>query len=198
MLVSTLIGFPILIPSIMCFFVRKTPDWAGWGTVLVGMCVSGTIAFGATPENLQALLGLEQPLTSREFTEMKSVTLGLIGHMSITLPFFICSQFFYKGLPEKRAAEVKQFFSNVDTEVVVEDTPQSVAMDNKQNDVLGKMVLIASVFILCLTLVPNPLWGRMLFVIIASILALIGTLLVRSKRSLEVSEKEKPRVSATV
>ncbi|MDN3702304.1 transporter [Vibrio artabrorum] len=185
MLVSTLIGFPILIPSIMCFFVRKTPDWAGWGTVIVGMCVSGFIAIVLTPEVLQSILGLDQPLTSREYTEMKSVTLGLIGHMSITLPFFVCSQFFYKGLPAKREAEVKQFFTNVDTEVVVEDCPESVAMDNKQNTVLGKMVLIASVFILCLTLVPNPLWGRMLFVFIAAILALIGTLLVRSERKLE-------------
>ncbi|WP_338167032.1 sodium:solute symporter family transporter [Vibrio sp. 10N] len=185
MLVSTLIGFPILIPSIMCFFVRKTPDWAGWGTVLVGMCVSGFIAFVLTPEALQSILGLDQPLTSREYTEMKSVTLGLIGHMSITLPFFVCSQFFYKGLPAQREAEVKQFFTNVDTEVVVEDSLESVAMDNKQNNVLGKMVLIASVFILCLTLVPNPLWGRMLFVIIAAILALIGTLLVKSERKLE-------------
>ncbi|MCL9777466.1 sodium:solute symporter family transporter [Vibrio methylphosphonaticus] len=196
MLVSTLIGFPILIPSIMCFFIRKTPDWAGWGTVIVGMCVSGFIAIVLTPEVLQSILGLDQPLTSREYTEMKSVTLGLIGHMSITLPFFVCSQFFYKGLPAKREAEVKQFFTNVDTEVVVEDCPESVAMDNKQNTVLGKMVLIASVFILCLTLVPNPLWGRMLFVFIAAILALIGTLLVRSERKLESTKVT--QASATV
>ncbi|MGR5144664.1 hypothetical protein ACQKPX_23720 [Photobacterium sp. DNB23_23_1] len=69
-------------------------------------------------------------------------------------------------------------------------------MDNKQNSVLGKMVLIASLFILSLTLVPNPMWGRMLFVIIAAILALVGTLLVKSKRSLEVSSTPKEEVSA--
>ncbi|CAM4385229.1 sodium:solute symporter family transporter [Vibrio agarivorans] len=196
MLISTLIGFPILIPSIMCFFVRKTPDWAGWGTVLVGMMVSATIAFGMTPEVIELILNLEQPLTSREYTEMKSVTLGLIGHMSITLPFFVLSQYFYKGHSEQRQKEIDQFFSNVDTEVIVEDTPQSIAMDNRQNGVLGKMVLIASLFILTLTLVPNPMWGRMLFVIISAILALVGFILVKSKRSVETTTVTKQEVNA--
>ena len=94
MLVGTLVGFPVLIPSIMCFFIRKTPDWAGWGTILVGMGVSAIIAFGITPQTIEAVLGLDAPISAREFAEMKSVTLGVIGHMSITLPFFVLSRFF--------------------------------------------------------------------------------------------------------
>jgi len=183
MLVGTLVGFPILIPSIMCFFIRKTPDWSGWGTILVGMCVSAVIAFGITPEFIESILGLDTPLTVREFAEMKSVTLGVSAHMCITLPFFVLSQFFYKGHSPERAAEVETFFNNVDTEVVVEDTDFSVAMDNQQHTMLGRLLLTASVPLLLLTLVPNPLWGRLLFVVVAGIIALIGFLLIKSVRT---------------
>ncbi len=182
MLVSTLVGFPILIPSIMCFFIRKTPDWAGWGTILVGVCVSGTIAFGVTPELIESVLNLDEPLTAREFAEMKSVTLGVLGHMSITLPFFVLSQFFYKGLSPERTKEVEKFFSNIDTEVHVEDTPLSITMDNKQHTLLGNLLLTACVPLLLLTLVPNPLWGRLLFVAVAVIIGMIGLILVKSVR----------------
>lgn len=183
MLVGTLVGFPLLIPSILCFFIRKTPDWAGWGTIVVGMLVSAAIAFGVTPELLQHVLGLEQPLSAREFAEMKSVTLGVIGHMCITLPFFVCSQFFYKTPSSERAAEIEQFFSNIDTEVVVEDTEASLAMDNQQRDMLGKMLLIACVFLASLALVPNPLWGRSLFLIVAGVIGVLGVLLMRAAKA---------------
>ncbi|GEM78779.1 sodium:solute symporter family transporter [Vibrio superstes] len=180
MLVGTLVGFPVLIPSIMCFFVRKTPDWAGWGTILVGMCVSAVIAFVITPNTVETILGLDTQLTAREFSEMKSVTLGVIGHMSITLPFFVLSRFFYKEPSAERAAEINLFFNNVDTEVVIEESEQSILMDNKQHIMLGKMLLTASVFLAMLTLVPNPLWGKALFAIIAGIIGFIGFILLRT------------------
>lgn len=184
MLVGTLVGFPVLIPSIMCFFIRKTPDWAGWGTILVGMCVSGVIAFGITPEFIGSVLHLDTPLSAREFAEMKSVTLGVAGHMLITLPFFVLSQFFYKGHSKEREAEVEEFFTNVDTEVVVEDNALSIKMDNQQHTMLGRLLLTASVPLLMLMLVPNPLWGRFLFLIVAGIVALIGLILVKSVKEL--------------
>ncbi|MGV2987817.1 sodium:solute symporter family transporter [Vibrio sp. E150_011] len=185
MLVGTLVGFPVLIPSIMCFFIRKTPDWAGWGTIMVGMGVSAFIAFGVTPQLIESVLGLDTPLTAREFSEMKSVTLGVIGHMGITLPFFVLSQFFYKEPSPERAAEINKFFSNVDTEVIVEESESSILADNKQHDMLGKMLLTASVFLASLALVPNPMWGRSLFIIVAGVVGLIGFILLRTKKQTE-------------
>lgn len=192
MLVGTLVGFPVLIPSIMCFFIRKTPDWAGWGTILVGMCVSTCIAFFVTPELIQSVLGLDQPLSAREFSEMKSVTLGVIGHMTITMPFFVLSQLFYKEPSPERAAEIEKFFNNVDTKVIVEDTPESIIMDNKQHDMLGKMLLAAAFFLATLVLVPNPMWGRLLFIIIAAIIGAIGVLLLKTKTKVPNQETLEP------
>jgi len=47
---------------------------------------------------------------------------------------------------------------------------------------LGGMVMVMSVGILLMSLIPNPLWGRILFVICALIIASIGFLLKRSAR----------------
>ena len=188
MLVGTLIGFPVLIPSILCFFIRKTPDWSGWGTVLVGLAVSATIAFLITPETVEYFLGLEKPLTDREFAEMKSVTLGVIGHMAITMPFFVLSQFFYQEPRPERAAEINQFFSNTDKEIVVEDTAVSIAMDNRQREMLGKVLLLAALFLSLLVFIPNPIWGRTLFVLIGLIVGSIGgLLLIAAKRAVKAA-----------
>ena len=178
MLVGTLLGFPVLIPSILCFFIRKTPDWSGWGTVLVGLVVSAVIAFVITPEAVEHILGLEKSLTDREFQEMKSVTLGVIGHMAITMPFFVLSQFFYREPSPERAAEIDQFFRNTDTEIVVEETAVSIAMDNRQREMLGKMLLLAALFLSLLVFIPNPIWGRILFVLIGLMVGGIGGLLL--------------------
>jgi len=180
MLVSTLVGFPLLIPSIMCFFIRKTPDWAGWGTILVGVGVSTIIMFAITPETIQSILGLDAPLSAREFAEMKSVTMGVTGHMLITLPFFVISQFFYKEPSQQRAKEISTFFTNVDTPIVVVDSAESISMDNKQHQMLGRILLTAAVPIALLVLVPNPLWGKGLFIIVSLLVALVGTLLVKA------------------
>ena len=188
MLVGTLIGFPVLIPSILCFFIRKTPDWSGWGTVLVGLIVSAIIAFLITPETVEYFLGLEKSLTDREFAEMKSVTLGVIGHMAITMPFFVLSRFFYREPRPARAAEINQFFSNTDTEIVVEETAVSIAMDNRQREMLGKMLLLAALFLSLLVFIPNPIWGRTLFVLIGLIVGSIGgLLLIAAKRAVKAA-----------
>jgi len=110
---------------------------------------------------------------------MKSVTLGVTGHMLITAPFFLLSCFFYREPTAERAAEIDRFFGNIDTEVVVEESPSSIEMDNRQREMLGKMLVLAGLFLLLLVLVPNPPWGRMLFVLVALAVGGVGGLLLR-------------------
>lgn len=182
MLVSTLVAFPVLIPSLLCFFIRKTPDWAGWATIAVGACVSSFIAFVVSPEMIQNVFNLDTPLTAREFAEMKSITLGVVGHVCITGGFFLCTQFFYKEPVGKRAEEINKFFSNVDTPVVVEESAETRQMDRKQHYLLGRVLLMASGALTLLVLVPNPLWGRVLYLLMAAIVGFISFLLLRAAK----------------
>ncbi|MFI3209334.1 MAG: hypothetical protein R3Y40_09395, partial [Eubacteriales bacterium] len=49
-MVSSLLAMPMMIPAILGFFVKKTPDWAAWGTLLVGVAVSYFIAMVMTSD----------------------------------------------------------------------------------------------------------------------------------------------------
>lgn len=182
MYVGTLISFPLLIPSLLGFFVKKTPDWAAWGTVLVGVIVSYTVSIIITPEMIQNLFGLEIPFTKREAADL-TVIMGIIGHVFITGGFFVCSQFFYKGLTLEREKEVEDFFKRVDTPVITDE--KEVQVDNNQRIILGKLIKLFGISALALCLVPNSLEGRIIYVVIAGILYGVGLALTKSVRNVE-------------
>ncbi len=188
MMVSTLVAFPVLIPSLLCFFIKKTPDWSCWATIAVGACVSAVIASTSAPM-IESLFNLSEPLSSREFAEMKSITMGVTGHIIITGGFFLLTQLFYKEPTGKRAEEIAEFFSNAETPVIVEDSPQSFEADRQQYILLGRVLLATSAALLLLTLIPNPMWGRMLFVLMAAIVGFISWLLLRAGKLNDVKLK---------
>lgn len=184
MMIGTLVAFPVLIPSFLGFFVKKTPDWAGWATIVVGMMVSYVVAFVITPEMIESVLGLTEPLTKREFGDMRSMTLGVTLHLGITMTFYFLTTLFYKGHSPERQAEVDQFFYNVNTEVVV-DYDDEAEVDNKQRMMLGRLIQAGGAGITALMLVPNPLWGRGVFLLIGAMVVLVGTMLVKSVKVAE-------------
>lgn len=181
MMVSSLIALPMLIPSLLGFFVKKTPDWAAWATIVVGAAVSYFVAFIVTPEMIEGVLHLSAPLTAREFSDMQSLTLGVVLHACITLPFFLLTQLFYKGHSKERQEEVDLFFSNISTEVVAQEE-DGEDLDNQQRGMLGKLILTVGASVLLLLLVPNPLADRLVFVCVGGIIMLIGAGLLLSSR----------------
>ncbi|MFS1920520.1 sodium:solute symporter family transporter [Vibrio lentus] len=177
MYVGALIGFPMTIPAFLGFFIKKTPDWAGWGTLVVGALVSYYVGFVVNAEMVSSVFGLEE-LTSREWSDVK-VAIGLIGHITLTGGFFILSTFFYKPLTEKRQADVDKFFGNLATPLVAESAEQK-ALDNKQREMLGKLIAVAGVGIMLMALLTNPMWGRLVFILCGVIVGGVGVLLVKA------------------
>ncbi|MDO4298912.1 MAG: hypothetical protein Q4C59_10655 [Lachnospiraceae bacterium] len=190
MMVSSLIALPMLIPALFGYFVKKTPDWAAWATILVGAAVSYFVAFVVSPEMIQNIFHLSTPLTSREFGDLQSLTLGVVLHGCITLPFFLLSQLFFKGYSKDRQAEVDLFFSNVETEVVAEKE-DGENLDNRQREMLGKLILAMGVAIMALILVPNPLSQRLVFIGVGGIVAIVGVgLLLSAKQAAKQAGKK--------
>ncbi|PTC06471.1 transporter [Vibrio mediterranei] len=177
MYVGALIGFPMTIPAFCGFFIRKTPDWAGWGTLVVGGFVSYFVGFVITADMIQNWFGLNE-LTGREWADLK-VAIGLIGHMIFTAGFFVLSTLFYKPLPEHREKEVDKFFNNLATPLVAESTEQK-KLDNRQRRMLGSLIAVAGVGVMAMFVLPNPLWGRFVFVLCGSIVFAVGLLLVKA------------------
>ncbi|MFS1886550.1 sodium:solute symporter family protein [Vibrio sp. 10N.261.54.E10] len=177
MYVGALIGFPMTIPAFCGFFIKKTPDWAGWGTLVVGAIVSYIVGFVITAEMLQNWFNLE-PLTGREWSDLK-VAVGLIAHLTFTGGFFILSTLFYKPLEASRQKDVDTFFNNLATPLVSESTAQK-KLDNKQRHMLGSLIAISGVAVMAMFVSPNPFWGRMMFVLCGGIVFIVGLMLVKA------------------
>lgn len=177
MYIGALIGFPMTIPAFLGFFIRKTPDWAGWGTLVVGGIVSYVVGFVITADHISTWFGLEE-LTKREWSDLK-VAIGLIGHIVFTGGFFILSTLFYKPLAPHREKDVELFFTNLDTPLVSESTEQK-NLDNKQRRMLGTLISAAGIMVMAMFVIPNPFWGRMIFVLCGFIVLAVGLLLVKA------------------
>lgn len=188
MMVNALISFPMWIPGLLGFFVKKTPDWGAWATVAVGGCVSAFVAFVVTPEMIGNVLHLSTPLTAHEFSDMRSMALPILLHLCITLPFYLLTQLFYKGHTPERQAEVDEFFHNTCTEVV-SDPNEDDTMDNNQRRILGKLIFTLGVCTLLLQLFPNTFADHMVFLLVSSIISVIGGLLVLSSKNSSKAKK---------
>lgn len=176
MSISAMIQVPLLIPLIVGIFIKKTPRWAPWATVLLGLVLSWVMKEILTPQVFSNWIGIAE-FTSREAADMNLIlTLGT--HIFITAGFFCLTSFFYNEEKDFNKIETDRFFENLETPVVADD--QQFEVDRQQREKLGSMVIYMSAGIMLMAAIPNPMWGRMIFVICALIIFGIGFLLKRS------------------
>ena len=179
MSVSTMIQVPLLIPLIVGLFIKKTPRWAPWVTVLLGLIVSWFMQNVLTPQVFANWMGMNE-LTPREVVDM-NLMLTLAAHIFVTAGFFCCTSLFYREEKDKYKAMRETFFVDLETPVIADDAQDDY--DRQQRDKLGAMVIFMGAGILLMALIPNPLWGRMMFVLCALTITTIGFLLKRSTRT---------------
>ncbi|MBA1246501.1 sodium:solute symporter family protein [Pseudomonas luteola] len=177
MRVATLLQSPILVPLFFGMFIRKTPKWAAWGTVAFGMFVSWLVMNVFTAQWCAGLFGVT--LTARELSEL-TTTITVAAHLVLTGGFFCATTLFYKE--ETFTAEEKQqtaqFFKDIETPVIAEGDQD--VYDRLQRSKLGQITLMMGAGLMLMVLVPNPLWGRLLFAACAISILLCGYLLKRS------------------
>ena len=178
MSLSAMIQVPLLIPLIIGLFIKKTPQWAPWVTVLLGLFLSWLMKYVITPQVFASWIGIE-PFTAREAVDM-GLILTLGAHVFITAGFFCFTSFFYREEIDRNKVETERFFKDLEKPVIADD--QQDEFDRQQRIKLGTMVMCMSVGILLMTLIPNPLWGRMIFVLCAFVLFVIGFLLRSSTK----------------
>ncbi|MPW29431.1 transporter [Agarivorans sp. B2Z047] len=178
--IGALIGFPMLIPVLLGMWIRNTPDWAGWATLVVGGVVSYVFGIALTSDDIQNWFGLEQALTGREWADLK-VGLSLAAHVIFTGGFFVGSTLFFKGRTPEREAEVAELFRDWNTPVHA-NTEGQHNLDTKQRSMLGNLISVAGFGIITMALIPNDISGRALFVLCGTIVLVAGILLVQASR----------------
>lgn len=178
MSVSTMVQVPMMVPLLLGILITKTPQWAPWVTIAIGLFVSWLIANVFTADVFAGMFGVES-LTRREFVDL-NIILTIAGHVFITGGFFCLTSLFYDEAKDQNKAETDRFFADLQRPVISDD--QQSEVDRQQRNKLGGMVMVMSAGILLMALIPNPLWGRLIFVTCALVIASIGFLLRRSAK----------------
>lgn len=177
MRVATLLQSPILVPLFFGMFIRKTPKWAAWGTVCFGMFVSWLVMNVFTAQWFAGQFGVT--LTKRELSEL-TTTITVAAHLFLTGGFFWATTLFYK--PDSFTATESQiiadFFKDIETPVIADDEQDT--FDRMQRNKLGHITLMMGAGLMLMVVLPNPLWGRVLYAACAGSILLIGYLLKRS------------------
>ena len=177
MSVSTMVQLPMMVPLLFGILIKRTPPWAPWVTIVIGMFVSWMVANVVTAEVVGGRFDVS--LTKREISDL-NIILTIAGHIFITGGFFAATSFLYKEEKDKNKIETDRLFEDLQRPVIADDQQDSV--DQQQRDKLGTMVVIMGVGILLMVLIPNPMWGRMTFLLCAIIISTIGILLKRSAK----------------
>lgn len=178
MQVATLLQSPILVPLFLGILIRKTPKWAPWATVVFGMFVSWLVVNVFTPNYVASWFGIEE-LTRRETGEMKTM-ITIAAHLFLTAGFFCLTTLFYKEEKDTHKEVAVEFFKDVDTECVEEEGQDVV--DRMQRAKLGTLVIYMAAGLTTMVLIPNPLWGRLLFLACAASVFAVGYGLKKSAK----------------
>jgi len=111
MSLSAMIQVPLLIPLIVGIFIKKTPRWAPWITVLLGLFLSWFMKEIFTPQVFANWIGIPE-FTNREATDMNLI-LTLAAHVFITAGFFCATSFFYNESKDKNKLATNRFFEHL-------------------------------------------------------------------------------------
>ncbi len=176
MSLSAMVQVPILIPLILGLVVKKTPTWAPWITVLLGLFVSWFMLNVLTPQVFAQWIGIE-PFTRREATDMNLIlTIG--AQVFITGGFFILTAHFYRERSAEDETRRAAFFKDLETPVIADMAQDDY--DRQQRRKLGTTVIIMGSGLSLMAVIPNPFWGRVIFLLCGAALLIIGLLLKKS------------------
>jgi SSS family transporter len=168
MQVSTLVQSPILVPLFLGMLIKKTPKWAPYATVIFGLFVSYLVKYHFNANFFNGLF--DANFSKREIADLNNVIIPVAAHLFLTAGFFCLSTLFYKE--DDCKMDTDKFFAQIEDDVIAGEG-QDLA-DRMQRDKLGTLTMYMAAGLLLMCLIPNPLWGRVLFFICSLLIFAIG------------------------
>ena len=97
--------------------------------------------------------------------------------------WFLLTTLFWKKSDATHRAEVEKFIARLDTPVdFAREEGAAAANDSRQAAAVGWLCLAYGGFVALLSLVPNPMLGRLAFLGCGGLVFMVGALLVRTSR----------------
>jgi SSS family transporter len=174
---TAMIGLPTAIPLTFGMFFKKTPEWAGWGTMVAGFIMAVIAKFGFTKEWMQSVWGQDAVLTKYELADLNlALTTGSI--FIVCVVFYFGSMLFYKNEQSEYTDNVDEFFKVLKTPIDrSQEHEPDYEGDTRQYAVLSKLCLAYGLLTLLLLAVPNEMSDRILILICGGFVVLVGVLL---------------------
>ncbi|WP_309399043.1 sodium:solute symporter family transporter [Cerasicoccus maritimus] len=185
---GTLVAMPLIIPAMLAVFVKRSPDWAAWSAILLGLINSFAVKTLATEARLSAIIGGD--LTSREMSDLILI-IGVFSNLIVGVGWFFIATALSKHIPAKRESEVKAFFADVEQPVEEGDRDAGQDDPSLQVTLISRVALAYGGFMLIMALIPNPLTGRLAFIFCGGSLIVIALLLKRGARAFTLQSKVK-------
>lgn len=168
---------PLAIPMCLGLFYRRTPPWASWTTVIIGLVISYVISFCTKPEMFAWVPGLQGPLKPEEVTQYYLFA-TVAGVSVVCVGWFFFTSLFYERSPIDYRERVEEFFQRLKTPVG-DLTAEQVKENHKVVGAIGTLCMVFGSFILLLLLVPNQNLKRLAFIFCGGTIFTVGWLLRR-------------------
>jgi SSS family solute:Na+ symporter len=191
MLFSSMVAIPFLMPLIWGVIIKRTPSWAGWSTVLVGLTVSLVTSKFLDLDLVRRVIGLDTPFTKREIDDVLFFTSLLLNVGISSLWFFATTLFARWNSPDLNRQE-DAFFERMDRPVVSEPRETRV-MDKAQLKTLGVLGFPYGGFLALLAFVPNPMTGRLCFLLSGGSIMLVSYILLRAAKRIPAAAPLPPQ-----
>ncbi len=171
------IGIPSTIPLFFGIFVKKTPAWSAWSTMLIGFVLAIALRIILTNDFISSLFSPQTVFTGQELNDLNiAITTGVL-FVACTAWYF-ASMLFYKKGNKTYEAQVDAFFVEMNTPIQMEEEHlNEEENDSRQYIVLGRLCLIYGAFVMLLNLIPNDWQSRIYISICGSLILTVGIVL---------------------
>jgi solute:Na+ symporter, SSS family len=191
LLAAASIQIPMTLPQFLGMFIRRTPPWAGWSTMMVGFIASISLRFLLTADLFNALFSPAVPFSPRELGDLNIAT-TTAALFAVCFSWFFATKLFYRQTGGSYEQQVDQFFAEMKTPIdeAMDRGPEDDG-DDRQYRALGNLCLIYGGFVLLLLLLPNSAQARQCILFCGLSLAAPGVVMLVKGRRLKRRAAEK-------
>ncbi len=187
MYLGAFIGSGTGVVMVLAFFIKRTPPWSAWATVLFSTILSFVIFALILGQGAQDFLTGQLnviPVLQSGYLYLVKVPFVVtpLFIVPLTVAFFLLTKFFYQeGKDPEMDASVAQFYKDMETPV---DFEREVGHDNTaaQAGMIGVLSLVYAGFITLMLLIPNDWLARLAILFCAAVLGGVGWILMAYRK----------------